>query len=292
MQTSGMSTPSTGTSLTRRLLMLEVVLVLAVSLGRSGVYALVNLIATWTAPGSLSEQSAVMNGSKAPGREWLDLTYQLMGLAFGLVPAALAAYLLLRDGKDLRRIWYDRTRWRSDTARGAVLAAVVGGTGLAFYLATYAAGVDVTVVAEDLPHVWWRFPVLVLAALQNALLEEIVVLGYVLTQARRPERTAAGRDRAGRRAARQLSPVPGARRVLRQPGDGPAVRLALPPVGADHADGGGPHDPRRGGVRRLRPARRPRVVAADLVLSGEWCDPWRPSAVRCRWRPRVARSAA
>ena len=182
MQTPDLSAPAPGASLTRRLLVLEVVLVLAVSLGRSGVYALVNLVATWTAPGSLSEQSAVMNGSKAPGREWLDLTYQLMGLAFGLVPAVLAAYLLLRDGKDLRRIWYDRTRWRSDTARGVVLAAVVGGTGLAFYLATYAAGVDVTVVAEDLPHVWWRFPVLVLAALQNALLEEIVVLGYVLTR--------------------------------------------------------------------------------------------------------------
>jgi membrane protease YdiL (CAAX protease family) len=182
VQTTDMSTPEPASSLTRRLLTLEVVLVLAVSLGRSGFYALVNLIATWTAPGSLSEQSAVMNGSKAPGREWLDLTYQLMGLAFGLVPAVLAAYLLLRDGKDLRRIWYDRTRWRSDTVRGVVLAAVVGGTGLAFYLATYAAGVDVTVVAEDLPHVWWRFPVLVLAALQNALLEEIVVLGYVLTR--------------------------------------------------------------------------------------------------------------
>ena len=182
MQTSHTSTPGTGSSLTRRLLTLEVVLVLAVSLGRSGVYSLVNLIATWTAPGSLSEQSAVMNGSKAPGREWLDLTYQLMGLAFGLVPAALAAYLLIRDGKDLRRIWYDRTRSWSDTARGAVLAAVVGGTGLAFYLAMYAAGVNVAVVAEDLPHVWWRFPVLVLAALQNALLEEIVVLGYVLTR--------------------------------------------------------------------------------------------------------------
>jgi membrane protease YdiL (CAAX protease family) len=172
----------TGSSLSRQLLVLEVVLVLAVSLGRSGVYALVNLIASWTAPGRLSQQAAVMNASKAPGWEWLDLTLQLMGLAFGLVPAALAAYLLIRDGKNLGRIWWDRDRWGSDTVRGMALAAVVGGTGLAFYLATYASGVDLTVVAEDLPHVWWRFPVLILAALQNALLEEIVVLGYVLTR--------------------------------------------------------------------------------------------------------------
>lgn len=172
----------TGSSLSRQLLVLEVVLVLALSLGKSGVYALVNLIASWTAPGQLSQQAAVMNASKAPGREWLDLTLQLMGLAFGLVPAALAAYLLIRDGKNLSHIWWDRDRWGSDTVRGMALAAVVGGTGLAFYLATYASGVDLTVVAEDLPHVWWRFPVLILAALQNALLEEIVVLGYVLTR--------------------------------------------------------------------------------------------------------------
>ncbi len=37
--------------LARRLLLVEVVLVLALSLGRSGVYALVNLLASATAPG-------------------------------------------------------------------------------------------------------------------------------------------------------------------------------------------------------------------------------------------------
>lgn len=174
--------PTQGTSLTRRLVVLEVVLVLGVSLGRSGVYAFVNLVAAWTAPGSLSQQQAVMNGSRAPGREWLDLTLQLLAIVFSLVPAALAAYLLARDGKDLSRIWFDRRRLGLDTGRGLVVAAVIGGTGLAFYLVTFSLGVDVAVVAEDLPHVWWRFPVLVLAAAQNAVLEEVVVLGYLLTR--------------------------------------------------------------------------------------------------------------
>jgi membrane protease YdiL (CAAX protease family) len=32
--------------------------------------------------------------------------------------------------------------------------------------------------------VWWRFPVLLLSALQNALLEECVVLGFVLVRLR------------------------------------------------------------------------------------------------------------
>ena len=171
-----------GTSLTKRLIVLEVTLLLGVSLGRSGVYALVNLVAAWTAPGSLSQQQAVMNGSRAPGREWLDLTLQLLAIFFSLVPAVLAGYLLARDGKDLSRIWFDRRRLGLDTGRGLVIAAAVGGAGLAFYLVTYALGVDVAVVAEDLPHVWWRFPVLVLSAAQNAVLEEVVVLGYLLTR--------------------------------------------------------------------------------------------------------------
>jgi membrane protease YdiL (CAAX protease family) len=169
-------------SMPRRLLWIEVLLLFGVSLGRSGVYALVALIATWTAPGSLSQQHAVMNRSLAPGREWLDLTLQLLAVVFSLVPAALAGYLLVRDGADLRLLWFDRRRLGADTVRGLLLATVVGGTGLALYLATHAFGVDLTVVAENLPHVWWRFPVLVLAAAQNALLEETVVLGYLLTR--------------------------------------------------------------------------------------------------------------
>ena len=35
---------------------------------------------------------------------------------------------------------------------------------------------------ENLPAVWWRYPVLLLDGLQNGVLEEIVVLGYLLTR--------------------------------------------------------------------------------------------------------------
>lgn len=187
--TGGAARPGVGTDGARppvgagkRLIILEVTLLLALSLGRSGVYAVVNLVAAWTAPGGLSQQQVVMNGSRAPGREWLDLTLQLLAILFGLVPAGMAAFLLLRDGKNLSRIFVSRAHLGADLLRGLALAALVGGTGLAFYLVTYASGVDVTVVAEDLPQVWWRFPVLVLAAGQNAVLEEVVVLGYLLTR--------------------------------------------------------------------------------------------------------------
>jgi membrane protease YdiL (CAAX protease family) len=169
----------------RRLLLLEVGLVLALSLGRSGVYALVNLVAAATAPGALSSQKAVLNGSLAPGRPWLDLTYQLLALGFGVVPVLLVGYLLARSDDSPERLWSSgAVEHRRDALRGLLLAAVVGGTGLAFYLVTHAVGVDLTVVAEDLPHEWWRFPVLVLSALQNALLEEFVVVGYLVLRLR------------------------------------------------------------------------------------------------------------
>jgi membrane protease YdiL (CAAX protease family) len=39
-------------------------------------------------------------------------------------------------------------------------------------------------VPEALPAVWWRIPVLILSALQNAMLEEVLVAGYLLHQLR------------------------------------------------------------------------------------------------------------
>jgi membrane protease YdiL (CAAX protease family) len=168
----------------RALLLAEVVLVLAVSLGRSAIYAVVDLVAAATAPGSLSSQAAVLNGSRAPDRPWLDLTLQLLALGFGGVPVGLAAYLLVRSGDGLGGPWLGGRFRPADLGYGAALAAGVGGVGLAFYLGTHALGVDLTVVPEALPDVWWRFPVLVLSALQNALLEECVVLGFVVVRLR------------------------------------------------------------------------------------------------------------
>jgi membrane protease YdiL (CAAX protease family) len=77
-----------------------------------------------------------------------------------------------------------RARIGSDLARGVGLAALVGGTGLAFYLLARAGEANLTVVAEALPDVWWRFPVLVLSAAQNAVLEEVLVAGYLLHRLR------------------------------------------------------------------------------------------------------------
>ncbi|MET9471238.1 MULTISPECIES: type II CAAX endopeptidase family protein [unclassified Streptomyces] len=164
----------------RRILRSETVLVLALSLGASGVSALISFVGSLTKPGALKEQAATLNSSYAPGRPWLDLAWQLFGIATALVPVALVAHLLIREGASLRVIGFDRTRPRSDLGRGVLIAAAIGSAGLAFYLLARAAGFNLTVVPESLPGVWWKYPVLILSALQNSVVEEVIVVGYLL----------------------------------------------------------------------------------------------------------------
>ncbi|MFF2569655.1 CPBP family intramembrane glutamic endopeptidase [Streptomyces sp. NPDC058084] len=169
--------------LPRRILRSETLIVLALSLGASGVSSLISFIGSLTKPGSLKEQAATLNGSYALGRPWLDLAWQLFGIASALVPVALVAHLLLREGagvRGLRAIGFDRTRPWPDLGRGALVAAGIGSAGLAFYLAARASGFNLTVVPESLPDVWWKYPVLILSAIQNAVVEEVIVVGYLL----------------------------------------------------------------------------------------------------------------
>jgi membrane protease YdiL (CAAX protease family) len=158
----------------------EIVVVFGVSLGASALFAIINLIGSLTAPKALSHQQAVLVGSLAPGRPLLDLTLQLAGILTTLAPVALVFYLLAREGEGPSALGLDTTRPVSDIARGAVLAAIIGGSGLALYLAAFHLGISLNVVPETLPDVWWRIPVLILDAAQNGILEEILVLGYLL----------------------------------------------------------------------------------------------------------------
>jgi membrane protease YdiL (CAAX protease family) len=166
--------------LTRRIFRDETLLVLGLSLGASGVSALISFVGSVTKPGGLKEQAATLNASAAPGRPWLDLAWQLFGIASALVPVALVAHFLMREGKGLRVIGFDRTRPWPDLGRGAAIAAVIGSAGIAFYLAARGFGANLTVVPEALPDVWWKYPVLILSAVQNAVLEEVIVVGYLL----------------------------------------------------------------------------------------------------------------
>ena len=167
----------------------EVLLVVGLSLGRSGVYAAVALLAVVTR-GPVGEATATLNASRSD-RPWFDLTYQLLGIGFALVPVALVLYLLSTDAgtagtlraalrRTLGRLGLDRARPGRDLLAGVGLAALIGVPGLGLYLAGRELGFTADVVASGLDPRWWTVPVLVLSALQNSLLEEVVVVGYLL----------------------------------------------------------------------------------------------------------------
>jgi membrane protease YdiL (CAAX protease family) len=165
----------------RRLLIAEIWVVLGLSLGLYALYSYVDIAADLTRHVALNKQSTgAIVGSRAPGRPWIDLFRQLLDVIGGVMPAVLVVYLLFRNGESHRTIGLDRRRPRFDWTVGALVAAVIGGAGLALYLIAHALGIALTVVVSNLPAYWWRDVVLVLNAAQNAILEEVVVVGFLL----------------------------------------------------------------------------------------------------------------
>lgn len=168
----------------RRRLGVEVWIVLGLTLGRSAVYAILAIIDRLTADTPLRDQTTAINTSASP-RPYVDLVYQLVGFAFALVPVALALFLLSEPGRSvLRRVGLDRARPLRDLGWGVALAAAVGIPGLAFYAASRAMGITLQVQASALDQHWWVVPVLILAALKNALVEEVIVVAYLMERLR------------------------------------------------------------------------------------------------------------
>ncbi|KGN41995.1 CPBP family intramembrane glutamic endopeptidase [Knoellia aerolata] len=170
-------------ALTRRDLLAETWLVLGVSLGASAIWSALSLVRKLSAEAPLGQQTTAMNSSVTPDRPWLDLVYQLVGIGLALVPVLLAMHLLARGDVRARfAIGWDWTQPARDLVRGLGLAALVGIPGLGLYAAARALDLNTTIAAANLTDVWWAVPVLVLAAAQNAVLEEVVMVGYLFTR--------------------------------------------------------------------------------------------------------------
>lgn len=170
----------------------EVVIVLWVSLGASAVRAVLVVVQRLTAGVPLAEQQTSIVAPVTPDRPWLDLLFQLSFIVLPLGAVALVWYLLHRSGGSFATIGFDLTQPGRDLARGLVLAAVLGGAGLVFYVLAYRAGLSVQIAAATTSQ-WWDWPLLLAQALQNSVVEEVVVLGFVvlrLTQAGVPGRWA------------------------------------------------------------------------------------------------------
>ena len=168
---------------TRRLLVIELVVVLLVTFGLSGLYSVLDLVSALLAPEALTEQTAALNPSRST-HAWLDLAYQLLGVlrlaAWSLLPLVLLAH----SGIGPRAVGLVRDRAGGQVAWGLALTAVIGIPGLALYLGAVAAGVNLQVSASGLTETWWRPIVLILAAAGNGAAEEILVVGYLLIRLR------------------------------------------------------------------------------------------------------------
>ena len=112
------------------------------------------------------------------------LARQVLGSLFGLAPVWLVVYLVRRSGEGVRALGLRADRVRDDVVHGIALFAVVGLAGIGVYLAAVELGVNRFVVpVPPLGH-WWTVPVLVLNAIEAALLEEVVVVAYLVTRLR------------------------------------------------------------------------------------------------------------
>src|SRR5450756_1967860 len=76
----------------------EVLAVLGVSLGMSGVYALLSYIrAELTVKGVIAATTATVASRAQTSHMWLDIAYDVTGVVRGLMPVLLVLVLLSRD---------------------------------------------------------------------------------------------------------------------------------------------------------------------------------------------------
>jgi uncharacterized protein len=155
----------------RRTLTEEVLVVLALSLLASAVYAILSLL------------SAPLRGVVvAAGNQSNEFIRQIVGFAFGLAPVFLVVHLVRRTGEGLGAIGLGARDLRRDAFGGVALFAVVGAAGAGIYLGSVALGVNRFVVPVPPMGHWWTVPALILNGAEAALVEEVIALGYLVTR--------------------------------------------------------------------------------------------------------------
>lgn len=162
---------------------IEILLVLGVSLGVSAIDSLINFADIQTR-GGFRGAVATLNTAQNP-RAWVDLLYQLLDVVNGVVPALLALYLLSRaPGLAGFGIGLGTRRLKADLRVGLGFAALIGLPGLGLVIVARQLGLNAEISASGLADIWYRYPVLVLDAIQNGVLEEIVMIGFLLSRLR------------------------------------------------------------------------------------------------------------
>lgn len=155
----------------RRTLVEEVVVVLALSILASAAYAILSLF------------EAPIAGVVVAAADRSDaFARQVLGFVFGLAPAALVLHLVRRSGEGSGAIGLGPPELPPDVIRGMILAVAVGVAGFGVYLGAVELGVNRFVIPVPPEGHWWTVPAIVMNAIEAAAVEEVVVLGYLVTR--------------------------------------------------------------------------------------------------------------
>ena len=162
----------------------EIAIVLALGLGQSAIYSIVQLAYRLPSEVALGDQTATLNPSRSD-REVFDLIYQVLSIGFGVVPVLLVCFLLWqRPRPHLGALGLDGTRVGRDIGWGTGLVLAIGIPGIGLYLLGRSLGWFVAVNPAGLDAHWWTVPILLLAAAKASVQEEFVVLGYLFARLR------------------------------------------------------------------------------------------------------------
>jgi membrane protease YdiL (CAAX protease family) len=155
----------------RRTLAEEVLAVLALSLLASAVYAVLSLV-----------EAPLRGVTVAAANQDPRIVRQVLAVVFGLAPVFLVWHLTRRTGEGPAGIGLSSDQPRRDLTEGAILFAIVGVVGVVVYVAAVSLGVNRFVVPLPPEGHWWTIPALLLNAAEAALVEEVIVLGYLITR--------------------------------------------------------------------------------------------------------------
>ena len=166
----------------------ELTVVFLMTLGLSGLSALVDLIETAVKAAqrhvAISSYAVAVTSTRSTVG-LIDLVRQLLLVVQHVAWGSIGLYLLWRAGFTLsERLGMNRRRLGFDVGTGVLLAAVIGIPGLGLYLLAYALHINLAVQANSLTDAWWRLPVTVALAVANGFLEEVLVVGYLITRLR------------------------------------------------------------------------------------------------------------
>jgi membrane protease YdiL (CAAX protease family) len=153
----------------RRELVEEVLIVLSLSLLATAVDALLSFL---RAPVNRTVAVSLFRD--------VELAAQLADMVFDLAPVALVVHLARRSGEGLAPFGLGTATLRQDAWWGGAAGLGVALAGLGLYLGALALDVNRFVVPVPPLGRWWTVPILVVGAAQNALLEEVVVVGYLV----------------------------------------------------------------------------------------------------------------